>query len=368
MNAIPAARETRRILSEFAVPSTPKGIVLFAADIAIYMAAIAVVLFVPWLPLKLFASIFAGIKIANLATLAHDASHNSLTASRPLNKLIAIIAFTPGLFSYRLWLYDHHHLHHNNTNGSHPDSFKPLSKKEFDALSSWGKFKLRVYRSNSIWVFGIYYIFERWWQVKFFPRRHMPKLVRHDAWLHFAYLLAYLAAFLAFLAAAPLYSATGSAEALLLGFVIPFYVFQSFFSFTVYVQHTHPRVSWFQGNPDRNEDGRQDLISVQLRFPNWFSYLAHHVYDHAAHHVHPAIPCYRLPEAQAKLNEILGAAAVSDTFSFAWLGQIQQRCKLYDYEHHRWLDFDARPSSRVTLVSKIDHTRQAWSTRALAMR
>lgn len=367
MNNIAAAKEIRRALSEHAVSSTSTGLILFVSDIALYLACIATVLFAPWLAIKLLASIIAGFKIANLATLAHDAAHNSLTASRPINSLIAIISFTPGLFNYRLWIYDHHNLHHHNTNETHADSFTPISKAAYDALSGWGKYKQRVYRMKSIWVFGLYYIIERWWQVKFFPRQHMPQQVQRRAWPHFLYLLAYLIAFFTLLALAPLYSETSSATALVLGFAVPYYIFQSLFSFTVYVQHTHPRIAWFKAKPDRNENGRQDIISVHLRFPKWFSLLAHHVYDHAAHHVHPAIPCYRLPEAQAQLNAMLGKAAISDKFSFAWLSQVQQRCKLYDFENHRWLDFSGRPSSRITLASETDQTRQAWSTRNLAV-
>ncbi|MEQ1593380.1 MAG: fatty acid desaturase [Thiobacillaceae bacterium] len=365
MTSIPTVKEVRRTLSQYAVPSTPHGLALFLFDIASYVAAIAIVFLAPWGWVKFVAGIFAGAKMANLATLAHDASHNSLTASRSLNKLIAIVSFTPSLFNYRLWVYDHHNLHHHNTNENHPDSFTPISRAEYAALTSWGKLKHRFYRSTSLWAFGIYYISERWWKVKFFPRAHMPSHVRRAAWPYFLYLMLYLGGYLMFLMAAPLYSETDALTAVMCGFVVPFYVFQSLFSFTVYVQHTHPRVAWFKGKPDRNADGRQELISVHLRFPKGVSWLFHHVYEHAAHHVHPAIPCYRLPEAQAKLNEMIGSLAISEPFSFAWLSRIQRRCELYDFENHRWLSFEGEPRSRITLASEVDTMRQAWIPQVL---
>ncbi|HYA38478.1 MAG TPA: fatty acid desaturase [Candidatus Methylomirabilis sp.] len=365
MERIPSASEIRSQLAGFAKPDTRKGAVLFLVDLFMYLGAITAVLFAPWILAKLAAGVVAGIKMGNLITLAHDAAHNSLTSSRKLNKLIAVVSFTPGLFNYRLWIYDHHNLHHQKTNEDHPDSYTPLSKNEFDALSYWGKIKQRFYRLPTLWVFGIYYIVERWWQVKFIPRARIPAEVRRESWPHAIYLVGYLLIFLALLAYAPTYSDTPLLQAILFGFVVPFYVFQSLFAFTVYVQHTHPRVAWFKGRPDRNGDGRQDLISVNLVFPKWYSYLTHYVYDHAAHHVNPAIPCYRLPEAQAKLNEMLGPLAVSEKFSFAWLRQAQRRCKLYDFEQHRWLDFEGRPTSRVTLSFEADLLRPVYAFRAV---
>ena len=141
-----------------------------------------------------------------------------------------------------------------------------------------------------------------------------------------------------------MYSETSALTALVCGFVIPFYIFQSLFAFTVFVQHTHPRVIWFKNKPNRHEGGRQDYISVQLKFPKLLSILMHFVYDHAAHHAHIGIPCYRLPEAQVKLNQLIGNKAVSESFTFAWLRQVKRHCKLYDYENQQWLDFDGKLS------------------------
>ncbi|MBI3433252.1 MAG: fatty acid desaturase [Hydrogenophilales bacterium] len=290
------AKQVRQALSIYARPHTRRGLTLYLLDVVQYLLALAAVLWLPWLAGKLIASVLVGIKMANLVTLAHDAAHNSLTRSRALNKFIAITSLTPALFNYRLWVYDHHYLHHPDTNELHPDSYTPYSKDTFDALPRWRRALERAYRAPTLWTFGLYYIVERWSRAKFIPRRHMPDAVRRDAWPHFFYLTGYWLAYVAALAAAPLYSNTGSLTALVLGFVVPFYVFQSLFAFTVYVQHTHPRVAWFAEVPDRNGDARQDFISVHLRFPRLLSVLMHHVFDHAAHHVirqSPVTTCLR---------------------------------------------------------------------------
>ena len=339
MTETPSIKEVRKALSEFAVSDTKIGLTLFIVDMASYIAAITAVLFVPWLIIKIIAGLLAGAKMANLATLGHDAAHNVLTKSRWLNMCLAIASFTPGLFNYRLWIYDHHNLHHHNTNETHPDSYTPLSLEDYNSLSSWHRLKYRFYRSTSLWSFGIYYIVERWSQAKIFPRARMPKKVQAQSWPHSIYLVLYFCAFITLLFYAPSYSNTSSLTAIICGFVIPFYIFQSLFAFTVYVQHTHPKIVWFNDKPNRNEEGRQDYISVQLCFPKYLSLLMHYVYDHSAHHTHIGIPCYRLELAQIKLNQLIGNKAVSEKFSLNWLIQIKQHCKLYDYENKVWLNY-----------------------------
>ena len=349
---LPAQREVQSELARFVRVSTCHGLLLFLSDLAMYMALIAGVLFLPWLWMKVIASALAGFKIANLVTIAHDAAHNSLTRSRTLNKIIAVVSFLPALFNYRLWIYDHHRLHHSRTNENHPDSYTPFSKEKFDSLPYFRRMRERLYRRPSLLFFGLYYILERWRKVKLYPCRNVPREFRASAWRHFGLIAVYFASFMALLIHAPLYSGTDALTALVLGFAVPFYVFQSLYAFTVYVQHTHPLVPWFNTAPDRGGDGRQEYISVHLVFPGWFNFLVHNVYHHGAHHVCPAIPCYRLGEAQARLNELLGGHAISQRFTFAWLFDTMKTCKLYDYDNHRWLDFDGRPTTGPTLVSE----------------
>ena len=345
----------RKIQSElryFIKVNTCHGLILYMMEMAIYIALICGVLFLPYLWMKILASVLAGIKMANLATLAHDAAHNSLTKSVKLNKFIAVTAFLPCLFNYRLWLYDHHVLHHARTNENFRDSYTPFSKEEYDDLSQTRRWFERLYRKPSVLFFGLYYILERWRKVKLCPRNNMPKAVYRPAWHHFGLIMVYFMSYTILLVLAPAYSNTGATTAVVLGFILPFYIFQSLFAFTVYVQHTHERVAWFNSPPDREGNGRQEYISVNLVFPDWLSLMMHHVYTHPAHHVCPAIPCYQLKPAQAHLDKLLEGHGVTEKFSFSWLFQTMDNCKLYDYENHCWLDFNGRPTTGTTLVSE----------------
>ncbi len=354
-------RSIQSELAPFVKSETWRGLLVFAIDLATYVAAVAGVLFLPDLWMKIVCGVVAGIKICNLVTVAHDAAHGSLTRSAALNRAIAIVGFTPGLFNYRLWLYDHHQLHHPMTNGSHRDSWKPYSKEEFDSFSKWRQWREMFYRMPNLVGLGIYYIEVRWLAVKLFPRGFMPRRIHASAWRYFAGLMVYLVAFLALLAAAPLYSSTGTVMALTLGFVVPFYVWLTLISFTLYVHHTHPRVPWFDRPVERRTVAPQEALTVHLRLPRQLSTFMHNVYDHSVHHLQPMIPCYRLPEAQARLIELLGDRVVSSTFTFGWFIDTMRRCKLYDFEKHCWVDFDGRPTSDITIAvpAPVDESEES---------
>ncbi len=357
---LPTHKEVQVELRKYIRIDTMYGVSLYATDVMLYMVSIYGVLMLPNLWMKLLASIFAGFKISNLSVIAHDAAHNSLTKSKRLNKFIAITSLLPCLFNYRLWLYDHNYLHHTKTNEDFPDSYTPMSKQKYDSLSSFGKWKERLYRKPSLLYFGLYYIMERWSKVKFYPVKSTPASFKKRAWKYFAVLIIYLSGFLSLLALAPLYSETTIFTAIMLGFIVPFYIFQSLYAFAVYVQHTHPDVVWFNQAPNRKTIGRSEFLSVHVRFPDWFNIFAHNIFDHGAHHASPAIPCYQLGAAQSRLNEMLGEKALTYSFSIFRLYEIMKTCKLYDYNNYCWLDFNGNRTTQPALVKeKADYEKAA---------
>ncbi|HLJ20091.1 MAG TPA: fatty acid desaturase [Stellaceae bacterium] len=342
-----ARSDLQRALREFTQPSLFWGTTLALADLAQYAAAIAGVLWLGPLWAKIACSVFAGLKIANLATLGHDAAHGSLTPSAALNRILGIVVFMPGLTNWALWIYEHHRRHHPYTNGALVDTYTPLSKAEYDALPRWRRALKRLHRNSLGLGFGVYYIVERWWEVKLLPRAAVPKKFHASAWRHFALLMVYLSGFLGVLMAAPLYSGTGSATAVLLGFAVPFCVWMELMSGSLYFQHTDPGIPWIKSEADRRRIP-VEALTLHLSFPVWFSRYMHHVYDHPVHHVQPAIPCYRLHEAQLLLNR-LSPHSVSRRFTFGLFWDTMRRCKLYDYERHRWLDFAGKPTGEMLL-------------------
>jgi omega-6 fatty acid desaturase (delta-12 desaturase) len=348
----PTPQDIKRALAVYATPNAKEGVKHFVIDMVLYGSMIAGVLFLTPLWAKILCSILAGVKMANLGALGHEAAHGNLAEGRKANDLMGIAVFTPCLYNYALWQHDHHQLHHIHTNVNHQDSWVPLSKAQYDALPAWHRALHRAYRSSWGLGFGLYYMIERWMPVRYIPGQSVPKEIRAAAWKHLAYLTAYATLFIGLLAAAPLYSHTGSITAVALGFVLPFYVWLSMFSFTVYIQHTHPRLPWFDGPVHRKAMLAQEELSTTFLFPHWLTFLMHNVYDHAAHHVNPRVPFYHLSDATRTLNAMAGERAIAETFSFKRLHRTLKTCKLYDFENYRWLDFDGHPTTDRQLTQE----------------
>ena len=130
--------------------------------------------------------------------------------------------------------------------------------------------------------------------------------------------------------------------------------------------HTHPDVGWYRNDgPDSDLKKAGELVSVQMAFPRWISWLLHDVMDHPVHHLYPAIPCYRLHDAQARYNVLLGERAVVAKATPANVVDTMRRCKLYDFDNDRWLDFDGRPTSGLTKPYRYMKPAAAPAARSL---
>src|SRR5690242_3333704 len=177
------ARELRLALEPFAQRSSAIAWSLFAANLAIYAALVIGSVAAPWLALRLLCVLLAGIAISGLFVIGHDAAHGAYTDSRRWNALIGRIAFLPSLHNFSLWQVQHNRLHHRLANVKGFNSWSPLTKAEFDALPAWRRAVERLYRSPL--GFAPYYLRERWWRDKFFPRRSIDR-ARPACWLDFA--------------------------------------------------------------------------------------------------------------------------------------------------------------------------------------
>lgn len=348
-------REALRQIAPYVRSSTAIGLAFFVYDFGLYWAGIAGVLLLPELWMKVLAATVAGFKLSALKTLGHDAAHGCLVRAKRLNWLLGVIVYAPCLYNYRMWVYDHHVGHHPHTNGPIKDTYTPFTKAEYDAMPKWRQLLERVYRGPTVIGWALYYLVERWWDMKLFPRSRMPAAHRRAAWPHFWFLLAYASLFLGALAAAPLYSGMGSLQALALGAVYPFVVFMAVTGWGLYLQHTHPDIAWLRGTDAENKVfyDRGELLSVHWQMPGWFGRLTHDVMDHPVHHLHPRIPCYRLKAAQAQLNLLLGEHAVVEKFTLRSFLDTLRRCKLYDFDQHRWLDFDGRPTTGTARMFSV---------------
>jgi omega-6 fatty acid desaturase (delta-12 desaturase) len=140
---------------------------------------------------------------------------------------------------------------------------------------------------------------------------------------------------------------------ILIGFVAPQVVWNWLIGFIVLQQHTHPQVPWYseRDRPSPSFFQAQVRATPHLVFPAPFRFLMRHVMEHTAHHADPAVPLYRLATAQLSLEGSYGHDIVCVRWTFRNFLQTLRTCRLYDFEDHRWVDYDGTPLSDPLLLS-----------------
>ena len=338
-------------LTKFITPTTSIGVRLFLVDLAVYVVGLSLALFAGPLLLRIVGAVLVGLKMGSLYTLAHDAVHNSLTTSSRLNKWISVVGYLASLHNYRIRWFDHLVIgHHPKLNGPQPDVYRPMSWQEYESAPTWRRLWERYSRAPNIFAFAPYGILSRWLRAEVFPDNAMSPSHRAQAWACFLLLVGYVGAIVGWLA----HRNSGGLVSLIWNIALviglPFFIMQTLQAAILYFQHTHPEIPWFGPGDDRVDAHGAEALTVHIRVPKLLSSLTHDICEHPAHHLVPAIPCYRLREAQCRLNELIGNTALTVSLSPKALADIMRRCKVYDYERHLWLDFHGNPTSGETVT------------------
>jgi acyl-lipid omega-6 desaturase (Delta-12 desaturase) len=327
----------RAVVHPFLARNTLVGLMLVCLDFsaAIGLGVLATIVEPLWQ--RLLFSGASGLVIGSLFVLGHDAAHGGLVRRRTLNAILARTAFLPSLHNATLWTIQHNRIHHQMPNVQGLNSWSPDDVNQYRSRSPARRALYRFYRSGL--GTGLYYLVERWWKHKFAPVAQIDPKMRTAAWLDFAILLSWLGLWVVLVLG--ISSQVGRAspiEAIGFGVVIPFLFWNQAMGLTVLLQHTDPSVRWYRTQADAQADCGQEAKTVHVRVPRWYGFLTHDIMEHPAHHVNPAIPCYRLHAAQTRLNQVLGARAIV-VGPFNILLTVR-KCKLYDYESHRWLGYN----------------------------
>jgi acyl-lipid omega-6 desaturase (Delta-12 desaturase) len=347
--------ELVRALAPFAKPNTAVGLRLLLVDLLIIGAAWAGVLVADHLLVRLLCAALVGFKMGAMYTLAHDAVHGTLVVSPQLNRAISVFCYAFTFHNYRIRQYDHMLLgHHPHLCGPQHDAYRPMSPQDYAAAGPVRRLWERFQRSPNGLSFFFYGVAERWWRCEFFPPQAMPAEHKAEARLLQAVVVAWLGALTALAAwsASAQGRSFGLEWALLLG--VPVFVFQSLQAMVLYVQHTHPCIPWFGPGDDLSHRFGPESLTVHIQAPRLIGAGSHDILEHPAHHVIPAIPCYRLFEAQSQLNRLLGDKALrTHLFALSRLAQVMRGCKLYDYERHCWCDFNGRVTSYTAAAALL---------------
>lgn len=335
--------------------STVQGLLSFLTAATLYGLTLWGALAAPWWPLQLASGLLNGLFIGMIFIVGHDACHGGLTPYETLNHALGRVAFWPSLTPFTTWEYAHNRIHHSYTNWRGKDyAWAPWSKDEYDQMTPWRRCLERHYRSLA--GLGTYYLVEYWWKHLMFLRGEERREMKRTG----AYLLdlALVLAFAVGETALVLYVASNLEPAsgfwdgftsplalIMTALVLPFAMWNWFMSFAIFQHHNHPRVAWFLDRAEWDFFAGQVENTVHVVMPWYLEFLTAHIMQHTAHHVDPRIPLYRLTGSQQSLEEAFPTEIVVECWTFATLAYTLARCKLYDYDNHRWLNFRGRPTT-----------------------
>lgn len=117
--------------------------------------------------------------------------------------------------------------------------------------------------------------------------------------------------------------------------------------FVTFQQHTHPDVVWYAHRRDWDAVSAQVENTPHIVFPWPVGALLDNIMEHTAHHLDVTIPFFNLPAAQAEIEQLFPTEVTMTRWSWRYYADCCRRCKLYDYDAHRWLGFDGRPVPEI---------------------
>ncbi|MGH7895257.1 MAG: fatty acid desaturase, partial [Candidatus Binatia bacterium] len=316
-----------------------KGLAYLGRAAALYAVSVAGLLATD-APLAVMALwLLGGLAIGALFVLGHDAAHGALFDSPRLCRRVGRLALLASLHAYEPWVVGHNRIHHGHTGDRGFDFvWHPLTKTEYDALPRLARLLHRI--EWTPWGAGLYYLRVLWWQrmMRLVPSARHRRAFRRDRLLVLAYLgLVSLA--LVWGGAAHGGTIASGCWTWVKVFAVPWLVWNQLIGTTVYLHHIGPDIVWRERGRSRRWAGQIES-TVNFRIPAWLNVFWQNIFLHVPHHVDPRIPFYALPRAAEALTTVLGREMRGGRLRVATYVATTRRCKLYDFEHGRWLGYD----------------------------
>ncbi|MEM9918245.1 MAG: fatty acid desaturase [Bacteroidota bacterium] len=258
--------------------------------------------------------------------IQHDCGHQSFLKSRKVNNAIGFFCSMFSLIPYRYWARSHnfHHAHNGQFENRDIGDITTLTVKEYQALSSWGQFKYRLYRSPLIMflVGPVYYllIHNRLPLIKFkgWSKERRSVVVSNYVYLAVYLTLGFLIGWKTFL--------------LIQAPIIVFFAMIAIWFFYVQHQHDPNYKNW-------KENWEYLLAAIRgssyYKLPKVMQWLTGNIGFHHIHHLSSLIPNYNLERCN-KDNPVFEKHTTVLTF------RSSLKCifhKLWDEESQRMISF-----------------------------
>jgi omega-6 fatty acid desaturase (delta-12 desaturase) len=138
---------------------------------------------------------------------------------------------------------------------------------------------------------------------------------------------------------------------LFFGIIVPQAGFHWLMGFVTFMHHTHPKIPWYANRREYSYYRSQVCSTTHIEFPPLLDFVLHRILQHTAHHVDPTIPLYHLLGAQEGLEKRF-QEIIHEPFTLRGFLLTLRTCRLYDYQSHRWLDFNCVPTSDTVFAEE----------------
>lgn len=340
-SSVPTVAQARKALLPFQRKRNGYAFWLLAVDLCLFSLGqwLAIASGTPWLQVP--GMLLTWIAIVRLFVIGHDACHQALTSSKPLNDWLGRIAFLVSLTPYSLWRVGHNVMHHGFNNLRGRDFvWEPKTPEEYAALSPGQQRLERIYRSAA--GPALYYFVDIWWRRLWFPNKREMPAIRAEFTLDSLLVTVTGVAWLGLITTYCLMHGTSVVLTLLLAMILPFVLWNWTMGLIVYMHHTHPDLHWYDDKRVWQQHAAQISETLHLVMPGPVGRLMHHIMEHPAHHLDGTIPLYHLKQAQQRLKDI-GAKFISTPLTLKLYLQCVKACKLYDYTRNQWVPFPSQP-------------------------
>lgn len=264
--------------------------------------------------------------LVRIFIIQHDCGHRSFLKSNSARNIIGFCCSMVSMIPYKYWAKSHHVHHANNGMLELRDigDINTLTVTEYTALTKWGRFKYKVYRSPLVmFVIGpLYYILIHN-RLPLINLAQFKKVKKTLIWNN----LALIAIFIVLALTLNWWKFFVTHAAVM----VPFAIIAIWF---FYVQHQHEEAY-------KEWKDKWDYVTSALRgssyykVPKLFNWLTGNIGIHHVHHLNPAIPNYNLKQC---INENPWLNKYTTVLGF-WESLKLASHKLWDEKSHRMITF-----------------------------
>ena len=256
------------------------------------LADMALVLFAPYLIVRIVCSLLLGLLMVRMFIIYHDYEHHAILQKSKLARIIMSLYGAYVLNPVSIWKrsHDHHHKHNSKLFTSSIGSYLIVTKNKFLTMTKAEQRSYLASRHPLLIVFGYFFIFMIGMCLMSFisnPRKHFDSLLALIAHFALAFLLVWFLGW----------------QAWLLAMFIPFMISSAMGAYLFYAQHNFPDVVFSDNGDWCYEGAAMESSSFMDTNPimHWFT---GNIGYHHIHHLNSRIPFYRLPEVMRNIPEL----------------------------------------------------------------